>query len=199
MKSNRKHAPKASVRHYCGEHGHRIANCTVKFRENSQRHTKHRANIAQSEDDSDDCLSSVGDNTDAAKSSEVWLVDSSATQHMMYSKEYMKNLKELSPFDVHLADGGVVTDVSMKTPHGVKKGVLTKVWYIPKLSRNLFSVESSTKDVEPITFECDGCFADTKGLKWKLGAREGKGLFQPCMTPMMPKEANTASSKDRKE
>uniref|UniRef100_H3H8N2 Integrase catalytic domain-containing protein n=1 Tax=Phytophthora ramorum TaxID=164328 RepID=H3H8N2_PHYRM len=54
-----------------------------------------------------------------------------------------------------------------------------------------------TKDVGPVTFESDGCFADNKGLKWQLGAREGKGLFKLCMTPMMPDEANAASSKDR--
>ena len=27
---------------------------------------------------------------------------------------------------------------------------------------------------------------------WKLGIYEGKGLFQLCMTPMMPKETNAA-------
>ncbi|KAG2963263.1 hypothetical protein PC120_g27553 [Phytophthora cactorum] len=135
----------------------------------------------------------------------MWLVDSGATQHMTYSKEYMKNFKKITPVDVHLADDGVVQALgtgdivmSMRTPRGMKKGVLTNVWYIPKLSRNLFSVGRFTKDVGPVTFESDGCFAETKGLKWKLGAREGKGLFKLCMTPMMPDEANVASSKDRK-
>ncbi|KAG6590627.1 gag-pol polyprotein [Phytophthora cinnamomi] len=67
-----------------------------------------------------------------------------------------------------------------------------------ELSRNLFSVGRFTKDVGPVTFESDGCFTETKGLKWKLGAREGKGLFKLSMTPVMPDEANVASSKDRK-
>ncbi|KAG2793258.1 hypothetical protein PC129_g25371 [Phytophthora cactorum] len=107
----------------------------------------------------------------------MWLVDSGATQHMTYSKEYMKNFKKITPVDVHLADDGVVQALgtgdivmSMRTPRGMKKGVLTNVWYIPKLSRNLFSVGRFTKDVGPVTFESDGCFAETKGLKWKLGA-----------------------------
>ncbi|POM74929.1 Copia proteinlike [Phytophthora palmivora] len=64
--------------------------------------------------------------------------------------------------------------------------VFTKVWHIPKLSRNLFSVGRFTKDVGPVTFERDGCFAETKKIKWQLGAREGKGLFKLCMTPIMP-------------
>ncbi|KAJ8535041.1 hypothetical protein ON010_g13696 [Phytophthora cinnamomi] len=110
-----------------------------------------------------------------------------ATQHVTYSKEYMKNYKNMTPVDVHLADDGVVqavgsgdTVTSMKTPHGIKKGVITGVWHILKLSRNLFSVGRFTKDVGP------------------LGAREGKELFKLCMTPAMPGEANEPSLKERK-
>uniref|UniRef100_H3H4L4 Retrovirus-related Pol polyprotein from transposon TNT 1-94-like beta-barrel domain-containing protein n=1 Tax=Phytophthora ramorum TaxID=164328 RepID=H3H4L4_PHYRM len=99
----------------------------------------------------------------------MWLVDSGATQHMTSSNKYMRNYKKMAPVDVHLADDGVVQAVgtgdivmSMKTPRGMKKGVLTNVWHIPKLSRNLFSVGRFTKDVGPVTFESDGCFADNK-------------------------------------
>ncbi|KAE9565726.1 hypothetical protein CGMCC3_g18090 [Colletotrichum fructicola] len=167
----------SSACHYCGEHGHWIAKCPVRIRENAERQRPQRANVAQSEDDSGDFLFSVGSNKDVSKSSGMWLVDSGATQHMTYSKEYMKNFKKITPVDVHLADDGVVQALgtgdivmSMRTPRGMKKGVLTNVWYIPKLSRNLFSVGRFTKDVGPVTFESDGCFAETKGLKWKLGA-----------------------------
>uniref|UniRef100_H3H9M5 GAG-pre-integrase domain-containing protein n=1 Tax=Phytophthora ramorum TaxID=164328 RepID=H3H9M5_PHYRM len=147
----------------------------------------------------------TADQATTAKPSDMWLVDSGATQHMTSSKTYMRNYKTMAPVDVHLADDGVAQAVgtgdivmSMKTPRGMKKGVLTNVWHIPKLSRNLFSVGRFTRDVGPVTFESDGCFADNKGLKWQLSAREGKGLFKLCMTPMMPDEANAASSKDRR-
>ena len=43
--------------------------------------------------------------------------------------------------------------------------MLTGVWHIPKLSRILFSVGRFTKDVGPVTFERDGCFAETKDLR----------------------------------
>ena len=75
------------------------------------------------------------------------LVDSGATQHMTSSKKFMRNYKVFSPIDVHLADDGVVQAIgsgnivmSIKTSEGLKKGVLTNVWHILKLSRNLFSV-----------------------------------------------------------
>ena len=48
--------------------------------------------------------------------------------------------------------------MSMKTHRGVKKSVLTDVWHILKLPRNLFSVGRFIKDVGPVTFEVDGCF-----------------------------------------
>ncbi|KAJ8566600.1 hypothetical protein ON010_g6522 [Phytophthora cinnamomi] len=149
-------ANKASACHYCGEQGHWIAKCPVRIRENAERQRPQRANVAQSEDDSGDFLFSVGGGSNTTKSNEVWLVDSGATQHMTSSKKFMKNNKKISPVDVHLADDGVVQAIGrgdivikMQTPRGVKKGVLTNVWHIPKLSRDLFSVGRFTKDVGP--------------------------------------------------
>lgn len=110
------------------------------------------------------------------------------------SKEFMKNYKGISPADGRLADDGVLQAIgtgdivmSMKTPHGTKKG-----------SRNLSSgVGRFTKDVGPVIFKSDGCFAlKAKGLQWKLGAREGKGLFKLCMKPVSTDEANVTSASD---
>ena len=146
-------AKASSTCHYCGEQGHWIAKCPACIRENADRQRPaQRANIAQSEDDSGDFLFSVGGNSRTAKSSCEWLVDSGATQHMAFSRKFMINYKDISPVDVHLADDGVVQAIgtgdivmSMKTPHGMKKGMLRDVWHIPKLSRNLFSVGCFTK------------------------------------------------------
>uniref|UniRef100_H3H9Q4 Integrase catalytic domain-containing protein n=1 Tax=Phytophthora ramorum TaxID=164328 RepID=H3H9Q4_PHYRM len=183
---------KTGACHNCGKQGHWIAECSSRVQNDAERYRSQRANVAQDEEDPGDYLFSVGRTSSTAKPSDMWLVDSGATQHMTSSKTYMRNYKKMAPA---VGTGDIV--MSMKTPRGMKKGVLTNVWHIPKLSRNLFSVGRFTKDVGPVTFESDGCFADNKGLKWQLGAREGKGLFKLCMTPMMPDEANAASSKDR--
>ena len=50
-----------------------------------------------------------------------------------------------------IGSGDVV--MMMKTPSGVKKGVLTNVWHIPKLTRNLFSVGRFTR--QPSSFSPD--------------------------------------------
>ncbi|KAG6590559.1 gag-pol polyprotein [Phytophthora cinnamomi] len=173
-------ANKASACHYCGEQGHWIAKCPVRIRENAERQRPQRANVAQSEDDSGDFLFSVGGGSNTTKSNEVWLVDSGATQHMTSSKKFMRNYKKISPVDVHLADDGVVQAIGrgdivmkMQTPRGVKKGVLTNVAHSQVVAQPVLRSR-------------------------KLGAREGKGLFKLSMTPVMPDEANVASSKDRK-
>lgn len=153
-----------------------VAKCPVRSRENADRQRpSQRANIAQSKEDSGDYLFSVGGNSRTTKSSCVWLVDSNATQHMTFSKEYMKNYKNMSPVDVRLADDGVIQAIgagdivmSMKTPSGIKQGMLREVWHIPNLSRYLFSVGRFTKDVGPVTLESDGCFVKAKGLQWQL-------------------------------
>uniref|UniRef100_A0AAV1UD57 Retrovirus-related Pol polyprotein from transposon TNT 1-94 n=1 Tax=Peronospora matthiolae TaxID=2874970 RepID=A0AAV1UD57_9STRA len=197
--------------HNCGKIGHWMAECPSRIQENTERHRpqraqdsgdryrSQRANVAQ-EEDSGDCLFSIGETT-SAKSSDIWLVDSGATQHMTCSKKFMRNYKGFDAVDVHLADDGIVQAIgsgdivmSMKTPQGMKKGVLTNVWHIPKLSRNLFSVGRFTKDVGPVTFTKDGCYGEAKGTKWKIGAREGKGLFKLQMTPVAPEQANAAKS-----
>ncbi|KAG6616434.1 gag-pol polyprotein [Phytophthora cinnamomi] len=130
-KGKGRQAQKTSACHYCGEQGHWIVKCPVRIRENAERQKPQRANVANEDEGFDgDYLFSVGGG--ATKSSEVWLVDSGATQHMTYSKEYMKNYKKMAPVDVHLADDGVVQAVgsgdivmSMKTPREIKKRVLT--------------------------------------------------------------------------
>ncbi|CAH0473643.1 unnamed protein product [Peronospora belbahrii] len=196
---------KVGACNYCDKQGHWIAECPSRIQDNNNNQQRsQRANVAREDEDAGDYLFSVGGGS-SAKSSIVWLIDSGATQHMTCSKKFMKNYKTFDPVNVHLADDGVVQAIgsgdivmTMKTPRGIKKGVLTGVWHIPKLSRNLFSVGRFTKDVGPVIFESDGCFAESKNLKWKLGARAGKGLFKLCMTPVMPNEANAASSEDRK-
>uniref|UniRef100_A0AAV1VDM7 CCHC-type domain-containing protein n=1 Tax=Peronospora matthiolae TaxID=2874970 RepID=A0AAV1VDM7_9STRA len=186
-KRNGRPGKKTDACHKCGKQGHWIAECPSRIQEDAERHRFQRSNVAQDEN-LGDYLFSVGG--EVAKSINVWLVDLGATQHMTSSKKFMKIYKVFNPVDVHLADDGVVQAIvkgdivtSMKKPRGTKKGVLTDECQIPMLSRNLFSVGRFTKDVGPVTFKTKGCFAETKGVKLNLGAREGKWLFKLCMTP----------------
>ncbi|KAF1334706.1 Integrase catalytic core protein, partial [Globisporangium splendens] len=164
--------------------GHWIAECPSRIHDNANRQRPQRANVAHNQDeDSGDFLFAVGKGSGDGAKNPTWLIDSGATQHMSYSKRFMINYKNIDPVDVHLADDGVVQAIgsgdivmTMKTPSGDKKGVLTNVWHIPKLTRNLFSVGRFTKDVAPMMFDIS------------------KGLFKLCMTPVKTESARVASA-----
>ncbi|TMW61094.1 hypothetical protein Poli38472_014555 [Pythium oligandrum] len=191
---------KSGACNHCGKMGHWIAECPSRIQDNgNSRQRFQRANVVRDEDPGE-YLFSVGEVQDLNKSNSAWLIDSGATQHMAHSKVFMKNYKKIDPVDVHLADDGVVQAIgigdivmSMKTSSGMKKGVLTSVWHIPKLSRNLFSVGRFTKDVAPVTFDSTSCFVNLKGAKWTIGSRIGKGLFKLNMTPVPVEAVNMAS------
>uniref|UniRef100_H3H9J2 CCHC-type domain-containing protein n=1 Tax=Phytophthora ramorum TaxID=164328 RepID=H3H9J2_PHYRM len=117
---------KTGACHNCGKQGHWIAECPSRIQNDAERYRSQRANVAQDEEDPGDYLFSVGRTSSAAKPSDMWLVDSGATQHMTSSKTYMRNYKTMAPVDVHLADDGVVQAVgtgdivmSMKTSRGM--------------------------------------------------------------------------------
>ncbi|KAF1316242.1 Integrase catalytic core protein, partial [Globisporangium splendens] len=193
---------KTGACNYCGKMGHWIAECPSRIHDNANRQRPQRANVAHNQDeDSGDFLFAVGKGSGDGAKNPTWLIDSCATQHMSYSKRFMINYKNIDPVDVHLADDGVVQAIgsgdivmTMKTPSGDKKGVLTNVWHIPKLTRNLFSVGRFTKDVAPMTFDTSVCYVNLKGQKWKVGERAGKGLFKLCMTPVKTESARVASA-----
>ncbi|KAG2759099.1 hypothetical protein Pcac1_g28831 [Phytophthora cactorum] len=195
-KRTSRQAQKASACHYCGEQGHWIAKCPARIRENAEQQRPQRANVAQSEDNFGNYLFSVWWQHGCLQVE--WCVAGRLgcdAAHDVLEGVHEEIQEDLSGGRAsrgrRCGRGGGDRRIvmSMKTPRGTKKGVLTSVWHIPKLSRNLFSVGRFTKDVRPATFENDGCFAETKDIKWKLGAREGKGLFKLCMTPIMPDEA----------
>uniref|UniRef100_H3H9T3 Integrase catalytic domain-containing protein n=1 Tax=Phytophthora ramorum TaxID=164328 RepID=H3H9T3_PHYRM len=105
---------KTGACHNCGKQGHWIAECPSRVHNDAERYRSQRANVAQDEEDPGDCLFSVGRTSSTAKPSDMWLVDSGATQHMTSSKTYMRNYKTMAPVDVHLADDGVVQAVAAK-------------------------------------------------------------------------------------
>lgn len=97
---------------------------------------------------------------------------------------------------VHLADNDVIEaigrgDIVMElaTPKGFQRGVLKDVWFIPRLSRNLFSVSQFTTQDSTVSFEKNLCVMEKKGMKLAIGERFGKGLYKLKMAPVEPANA----------
>ena len=93
------------------------------------------------EDDKSDfslaCVSSV-------TSTDEWLCDSACSFHMCFRKEWFFNFTELDGSVVYLADNqpckiAGIGSISLKNHDGSTR-VLTDVWYILKLEKNLISL-----------------------------------------------------------
>ena len=99
----------------------------LRIHDNADRQRPQRANVVRNQDDdSGDFLFTFGNVSSSEFNNTTWLIDSGATQHMSYSKEFMVNYKTIDPVNVHLADDGVVEAIgsddvvmTMKTPSGI--------------------------------------------------------------------------------
>ena len=64
----------------------------------------------------------------------------------------------------------------------------------PEIDQKSVFGRSFCQSVGPVTFTKDGCYAEAKGIKWKIGAPEGRSLFKLQMSPLTQEEANVAKS-----
>ena len=80
-------------------------------------------------------------------SSEVWLVDSGASEHMTHHREWFRSFTESNALkQVRIGDGTLLQvegeseiDILMFSELGWQKRFLKKVLYVPKIKVNLFS------------------------------------------------------------
>ena len=105
---------------------------------------------------------------------EDWIIDSGASRHMTFQKEFLPNYREFgTPQSVGLGDDGRTVEalgagcVKITTAnqiHGGKKipGWMTDVLYVPKLAGNLFSVRAAIQNRKVISFGHRYCWIRDK-------------------------------------
>src|SRR5262249_30069268 len=84
---------------------------------------------------------------------DMWIVDSSATDHLSHRKDWMLEYKEIDPVDITTSDGSKVQaigigKVELLMKVGNKKYMpcyIHEVLYVPNLGRNLFSISRIDK------------------------------------------------------
>ena len=117
-------------------------------------------------------VASVGLKADAQNKN--WIIDSGASRHMMFQREILYNCKEFeTPEPVGLGDGrtvsalgsGKVKVVSQLYHNKKVAGWMTDVLYVPKLTRNLFSVNAATLKGNVISFGHKYCWIRNKKRK----------------------------------
>ncbi|KAF0726653.1 hypothetical protein Ae201684_015153 [Aphanomyces euteiches] len=167
----------------CGQMGHWANKC-------DRRGEKKQSVAAMAKEESDYLFMASGDEKSASSGND-WFIDSGATHHMTNSMANFKNYSPMKAIKVHLADDDVIEavgqgEVVMKlmTPQGPQLGVLKNVWFVPKISRNLFSVSQFATDGAKISFEKNNCIMEKQGRSFNIGSRFGKGLYKLSMQPV---------------
>lgn len=136
----------------CKKPGHVMKNCTQKFKKNKNE----TSNEKDSQCKSKVLISALSSNL----RSDVWYVDSGATNHMCNNRSVMSDFNSKNVLKVSVANGdelltagqGNVT-ISLKDC----KRTITNVYYVPKLSHNLLSVSELTRKGYNVTFDSKMC------------------------------------------
>jgi len=126
---------------YCHKHGHTIKNCFKLKRDLEADHsgnTVHKAYM----------VVESGDEPDVPTISQEWILDSGATSHMTFHREWLHDFKQLEEQFVQLGDGNKLKVEGVGTIKGRNKlwwgheadVVLPRTLYVPRLARNLIAL-----------------------------------------------------------
>ena len=93
----------------------------------------------------------VGESSKVSRSNKAWLVDSGASEHMTFHREWFINFKRFSEAKhVRIGDGTLLEvsgegeiDVLLLSENGWKERYLKNVLYVPGIKVNLFSTTSA--------------------------------------------------------
>jgi hypothetical protein len=203
----------------CGKPGHFARDCTSRKYDRggdgkkSPARKPHHAHAAQHDDNTSDLSKDlealVGDvdlptTTESALSayrpSDTWTADSGASEHMTYQPDWLEKHEEFDrPEKVKMGDGYFVdafgkgqVGMTMHLSSGDKQVMFHDVFYVPKLSKNLFSVGAVTRKGKKVQFEGKCCFIlDSHGQLLREGELVGK-LYVLNAHPTAVHTANVA-------
>ena len=117
---------------------------------------------------------------------EAWIMDSGASMHLTYRKDWIDDFKEISPVKIYLGDDSVREArgngiVHLELVDGTRTGHLTDVLYVPGLTKNLFSISKATEQGLEAVFSKTSCLLTTdKGVVKAQGVRTGNLYHLKC-------------------
>lgn len=126
--------------------------------------------------------------------SDGWLADSGASAHMTYNKDFFDNYEDFFiPQNVYIGNNDIIKaygkgtiNVRMKIGGKWVQNYLENVWYVPEISRNLFSIGQAME--KGFVFEANRrvCVFKKDGIVRLIGNRNTKGLFVLEMCVCLP-------------
>ncbi|GFR24434.1 retrovirus-related Pol polyprotein from transposon TNT 1-94 [Trichonephila clavata] len=127
--------------------------------------------------------------------SEVWIADSGASAHMTKHKNYFVDFtKFVSPKPVYVGNSDAIVayghgtvNIEIKVNSKWEKHHLTEVWYVPDISRNLFSISQTLKRGFKFQASKDECSLLRDGRVRLKGVRTVHGLYALEIRVLYPK------------
>lgn len=171
----------------CGKSGHYARDCREQKKEEANQAEETRGNFAFT----------ASDNQMADKHS--WYLDSGATAHMTFNKEWIKNFTSTRKSAIQIANneivhaegqGNVDLVLEQKDGKGIR-GIIRDVLYIPQFGKNLLSTSVLAKAGCSITYNKEGAKIYYMDQKKPLGtARLQNGLY--VLKSQKPEQAHQA-------
>lgn len=181
---------------YCKKKGHWVKDCRKWEADGRPGVRKSGAGTCQSETKA---LISIFKSDSNRSWSGDWWIDNGATRHVTNNLDYFVNFKKFdSPVSIEAAGketlealgSGVIRVIS--TVNNKRQVIdLTNVWYVPQVSRNLFSVLASQDLNQQSVFKSSPrrCWLYIKGQLTLCGEREIHGtLYKAAIKPILPQD-----------
>jgi len=133
-------------------------------------------------------------------SEEVWLLDSSASKHMCFHREWFSELDDSHRESVSLGDnsrcevkGRGVIKIKIYVDGIWLNGKLEDVLFVPSLRKNLFSTGVCTSKGYVLKFESDNVKISRNNSIMAYGSKQSNNLFRLLIKVVFTDEANAVS------
>lgn len=131
---------------------------------------------------------------------DTWILDSGATDHMSYRREWFENFTEICPEPVTVGNGEQIMargkgDINILAFGGngwIRKRVMG-VLFVPELRKNLFSSGKVTDRGHQLNMDNKGCELLRDGNIVAVGVRR-RGLFQMLFRTIQPSKLEIAAN-----
>lgn len=187
---------------YCQKRGHIARECRKRLRETNN---KESTRSSKRDEETSNMSAFVGE-THAKEvlslaTEDIWLLDSGASKHMTFRRDWFSELQSCENEYVYLGDGTKCKVIG----HGIiyirrfvngmwLDGRLEDVLYIPDLNKNLFSVGACVNKNYDITFGKDCVKFYMNDTLKAQGIKQNNNLFRMMIKIQHGKEANLAVS-----
>jgi len=199
---NTKHNKKEIFCRYCHKRGHLEKRC---YKKRDDSRNKKETNSPTKDNMANFGAFTVSDSEFASSilrnnSEKVWLLDSGASKHMCFHREWFSKLDDSYRKSVSLGDnstcevkGRGVIKIKMYVDGTWLNGKLEDVLFVSSLRKNLFSTGVCTSKGYVLKFESDNVKISRNNSIMAYGVRQSNNLFRLLVKVVFTDEANAVS------